>query len=447
MKSLTDDLKNKIVDTIKHYEMKNQSLQNEIQNLRAGISELGGLHAGANNDLDDHLSFFHGVLQEDVDSICIKQQMKGIVSRINQLLKAQQENILDGSDTIVLSKKINVHLSQLLHYLTVPPEHRDKLESLEKTLNGDLNASSLITVIEEIKGLVLDLFGKEQNQFKFLLEHVSTQLIQVNNYLKNVFEHNKITKEETNKLEQGIQGTLDDIQSNMNSATSLKEFSTYLQQNLNYIGKQIKTYKSSEQARLHSYEQEILQLQAKLTDFEEKNAQMNKTLLDQSIKINTDVLTKIANRNFYNISIQKAYARWQSTGEKLSLALADIDYFKSINDKFGHLAGDKVLVKIASIFKDCLRPADFLARYGGEEFVIIFHELSAEEAQLKLEKLRLEIEHFHFLYRGDRVPVTISFGVTSICEGDDIESLFIRADDALYQAKKNGRNQIFAILK
>lgn len=126
------------------------------------------------------------------------------------------------------------------------------------------------------------------------------------------------------------------------------------------------------------------------------------------------------------------------------MALADIDHFKNINDKYGHLTGDKVLMKIASIFQDSMRSIDFLARYGGEEFVVIFEGLSLEQSKEKLENLRLEIENFHFLFRGNRVPVTVSFGLTNIIQGDDTDSLFTRADEALYKAKNNGRNQIVA---
>lgn len=444
MKSMDDDLKNKIVRTIKFYEENCENMQKEIKHLRKGISELARLQMGFSSDWDDKICFFNEVINDDVDAIIIKQKLNSVVSALNNLLEKNSENILDDSDLTILPKKINEHLRELLQCLKTPPELTNQLVSIERTLEHNLNAGLLIQVIEEIKNLVIKLFGKEQYQLKFLLENITNQLLQVSNYLKTTFEHNKISKEERSKLELGIQATLDNIQSNMSNATSIEELTDYLNKNLNFISSQIQSYKKAEDLRLQSYESQISELQKKMMDFEEKNAQMKKTIIDQSIQINTDTLTKIANRNFYNISIQKAYSRWQTTGVNIVLALADIDHFKNINDKYGHLTGDKVLMKIASIFQDSMRSIDFLARYGGEEFVVIFEGLSLEQSKEKLENLRLEIENFHFLFRGNRVPVTVSFGLTNIIQGDDTDSLFTRADEALYKAKNNGRNQIVA---
>ncbi|HHF0581033.1 TPA: GGDEF domain-containing protein [Legionella anisa] len=441
---MDDDLKNKIVRTIKFYEENCENMQKEIKHLRKGISELARLQMGFSSDWDDKICFFNEVINDDVDAIIIKQKLNSVVSALNNLLEKNSENILDDSDLTILPKKINEHLRELLQCLKTPPELTNQLVSIERTLEHNLNAGLLIQVIEEIKNLVIKLFGKEQYQLKFLLENITNQLLQVSNYLKTTFEHNKISKEERSKLELGIQATLDNIQSNMSNATSIEELTDYLNKNLNFISSQIQSYKKAEDLRLQSYESQISELQKKMMDFEEKNAQMKKTIIDQSIQINTDTLTKIANRNFYNISIQKAYSRWQTTGVNIVLALADIDHFKNINDKYGHLTGDKVLMKIASIFQDSMRSIDFLARYGGEEFVVIFEGLSLEQSKEKLENLRLEIENFHFLFRGNRVPVTVSFGLTNIIQGDDTDSLFTRADEALYKAKNNGRNQIVA---
>lgn len=444
MKSIANDLKNKIVRTIKFYEENSENMQNEIKHLRKAISELSRLQMGFSSDWDDKVCFFNEVINDDVDAIVIKQKLNSVVSTLNSLLEKNALNILDDSDSTLFSKKINEHLRELLHCLKIPTELTDRLASIESRLADNLNSGMLIQVIEEIKNLVIELFGKEQYQFKFLLESITNQLSQVSNYLKTTFEHNKVSKEERSKLQLGIQTTLDDIQSNMSNATSIEELIGYLNKNLNCISSQIQSYKEAEELRLQSYESQIHELQKKMMNFEEKNAQMKRTILDQSIQINTDTLTKIANRNFYNISIQKAYSRWQITGVNIVLALADLDHFKNINDKYGHLTGDKVLMKIATIFQDSMRPIDFLARYGGEEFVVIFEGLSLEQSKEKLEHLRLEINNFHFLFRGSRVPVTASFGLTNIIQGDDIDSLFTRADEALYKAKKNGRNQIVA---
>ncbi|STX46940.1 diguanylate cyclase [Legionella hackeliae] len=124
----------------------------------------------------------------------------------------------------------------------------------------------------------------------------------------------------------------------------------------------------------------------------------------------------------------------------LSIAVADIDNFKAINDTYGHLAGDKVLKKIAVLFKSSIRAVDFIARYGGEEFIFIFERTHLNNAAKVAEELRSAVQEYDFYYRDTRVFVTVSFGLTNLQHGDDLESLFTRADEAMYQAKHKGKN-------
>ena len=174
----------------------------------------------------------------------------------------------------------------------------------------------------------------------------------------------------------------------------------------------------------------------------EQNAEEIKNLLSyQKYKINHDSLTSLPNRESYDEYIIDALQRWKDNGKILSLAVGDIDHFKFINDTFGHLAGDKVLKKVASIFKASMRDLDYIARYGGEEFVFIFEDTTSKEALSIIEKLRKSVEDCQFVYRDNKVDVSVSFGLTTIVQGDNIESLFIRADSALYKAKDAGRNR------
>ncbi|MCH9740971.1 MAG: GGDEF domain-containing protein, partial [Epsilonproteobacteria bacterium] len=122
-----------------------------------------------------------------------------------------------------------------------------------------------------------------------------------------------------------------------------------------------------------------------------------------------------------------------------SIILFDIDYFKCINDTYGHNAGDKVLVELARLVNLGLRESDIFARWGGEEFVILSRYSTAHQAQLLASRLRKDIESYSF----DIVKkMTCSFGVTQFKADDSKAQLFNRVDDALYEAKDNGRNQV-----
>ena len=152
-----------------------------------------------------------------------------------------------------------------------------------------------------------------------------------------------------------------------------------------------------------------------------------------------DSLTGIGNRRAFNLRMEELFNLAKRYGRALSLIMIDIDYFKEINDTYGHEAGDVILKNIAAVSRESLRKSDFIARYGGEEFVIIAPETPMEAAENLAEKLRLKIRNYDF---GTGNPVTVSLGVSSLSGGDTKQTLVYRADMAMYKAKENGRNRV-----
>jgi diguanylate cyclase (GGDEF)-like protein len=130
----------------------------------------------------------------------------------------------------------------------------------------------------------------------------------------------------------------------------------------------------------------------------------------------------------------------------LSLLLLDIDHFKRYNDNFGHLEGDKVLVKISQLIKSCLRKLDTAYRYGGEEFTVILPETSCEEAVLVAERIRNTVQNLNFEpENGKTLSITISIGVTQYAAEEQLSTFIQRADRAMYLSKQNGRNRATAV--
>ena len=125
--------------------------------------------------------------------------------------------------------------------------------------------------------------------------------------------------------------------------------------------------------------------------------------------------------------------------------LFEKDDFKKVNDKFGHIVGDKVLQRVSSILKQTIRQTDILGRWGGEEFIIAFIDSELESSKIIAEKLRKNIEKDEVLHQLINHKVTASFGLTTLNAQDTIDSLLKRADEALYEAKGNGKNQIVCI--
>lgn len=160
-----------------------------------------------------------------------------------------------------------------------------------------------------------------------------------------------------------------------------------------------------------------------------------KTLSEQ------DELTGAYNRRKLMEALQERVAEFHRYSHPLSLIIFDLDHFKRVNDKFGHVSGDKVLFSITTLCNKQLRQQDLLCRYGGEEFAVLLPNTNLEDAVQLAQRLRTTVGSYDFEQElGESYSITISAGVSTLTPGDDIESLIKRADSGLYQAKNSGRN-------
>ncbi len=157
----------------------------------------------------------------------------------------------------------------------------------------------------------------------------------------------------------------------------------------------------------------------------------------------TDPLTGLYNRRHFEDNLEREFLRASRYNNELSFAIIDIDFFKKVNDTYGHSAGDYVLKEVAYLILQNLRKTDMVFRYGGEEFTVIITETPIERAVVPLERLRKAVEEYPFNHNGQKIQVTISVGVSEVSKKTEtVNQLFEDADKALYKAKENGRNQI-----
>ncbi len=151
-----------------------------------------------------------------------------------------------------------------------------------------------------------------------------------------------------------------------------------------------------------------------------------------------DKLTSLYNRNFFDKELQRKIWICRKNGNPASLVVVDIDLFKKINDNYGHLKGDEVLSKVASIIKEQIRDGDIAFRYGGEEFIVVLPGIGLDGALMVADRIRKAVENADF---GLKRKVTVSCGVAEYNPGEKLEQFVDRADKALYKAKNNGRNR------
>ena len=184
----------------------------------------------------------------------------------------------------------------------------------------------------------------------------------------------------------------------------------------------------------------ILKSLAFIFSFIVKEELEKRKLLERATK---DHLTGLYNRLFLEEALEREVSRANRYGFPLSLIMLDLDNFKSVNDRYGHDVGDKVLVRFAQVIKKNVRGTDIPARYGGEEFVVLLPHTGPEEAQRVAERIRSVFERTTFRFNGEVFRLTVSAGISSCHAGEcNPRELLLTADKALYSAKRNGKNRV-----
>jgi diguanylate cyclase (GGDEF)-like protein len=196
-------------------------------------------------------------------------------------------------------------------------------------------------------------------------------------------------------------------------------------------------------SRIHLGRQTVL----KFIWADDVEAGYQRTLAEGALQ---DPLTGLYNRRLLEDRLGSELAAAQRHGRVVSFLMVDIDHFKAVNDRYGHLAGDETLRMVANTLRAVIRKEDFLARYGGEEFVVIARETGLEGARQFAERIRAAVEQSHLTWQSEEIGVTVSVGVTvsigltEFVAGQTERELIDSADRALYRAKQDGRNRVVA---
>ena len=196
------------------------------------------------------------------------------------------------------------------------------------------------------------------------------------------------------------------------------------------------------QATMRRSRDELEQARQATQVHSERVQQLEKELTEVGQLVKEDQLTNVLNRRGLEEAFLVEEARAVRAGMPLAVALLDVDNFKQLNDKLGHVAGDGALKHLAGILRDAVRPSDVVARYGGEEFVLLLPDTGIEEAVNVMARVQRTLTRRFFLYQNERVLITFSAGVAMLAAGEDRETVIARADGAMYQAKQSGKNRV-----
>ena len=383
-------------------------------------------------------------LEKELDRLA--HELAGI---LNEALPQHQHGdtsaqLIDTDDELT----INEILLQLLERIELPADMSDEVEGIQSQLEGNVSENEWPDLLERISCLIRSMREKAQEEKKNLesfLTQLTDQLQTLDNFIRGVEQdhHDAI------QTGQVFKGKMDDQLEHMgrsvDEASELDQLKGAIRARLETLAQHMEEFREHEEDRDKSAQDKITELNKQIKGMEKDSEDLRKNVMQEREMALMDPLTGIKNRLAYDERIEQDYSRWKRYQSPLSLIVIDIDFFKKINDNYGHIAGDKVLHTVAQHLQDNIRETDFLARYGGEEFVIIMPDTTSAQGLTVAEKLRQEVSDCGFHYRGESVSVTISCGVAEFSEGETIDEAFEKADTAMYQAKEGGRDRCVAV--
>jgi diguanylate cyclase len=335
-------------------------------------------------------------------------------------------------------------LLELLHKVEIPAHLQERLGVIKQSLAAAKTPQQVSNVVNTIADLMAEVRRQvqiEKHELEKFIESVTTRIQTLSEHVTELGVNRTASLDSRTSFHQSFRSQVDDMRVSLQESNDIESLKQAIVGGLDAIEQQMVQYVEREDELTSEANERIEDLSSRLHDMQHEAFLLQEKVKKQHDIAMTDPLTGVFNRLAYEEHIETEYQRWKRYHEPLSLLVIDIDHFKRINDTFGHLAGDKALKALAMRLRQNVREVDIVARYGGEEFVVIMPNTDGEAAYKVAEKLRSAIASAGFHYRQKPVNITVSCGLASFREEDESDSVFQRADDALYGAKTAGRNR------
>lgn len=350
--------------------------------------------------------------KEEIEPNCLKELSNSLLDRLTDLMPSS------------ITEKLS-DLKEKLHNKEISGGSREWLDSPIKIIRKYID--SLVIRNSELEEFM-------QQTMNYLAEtegNITSELTSQHQRFKDdrIFEDN-------------ISENMAYIKNNVNVSNDFSSVKMALMSKIENINRGIEIKKDRDMQRLKETENTLEEMSKRMMEIKREADDIRKRSQELEVETLQDNLTGIYNRRAYDQRMIETLANFERYNVPASLMICDIDFFKKINDTYGHNVGDLALKKLASLLKERLRINDFVSRYGGEEFAIVLPHTDLNGATLAGEGIRSYIDKSVFSYKNQKISLTISVGVSAFRKGDNGSTVFERADSALYLAKRSGRNQV-----
>ncbi|MBS3803851.1 MAG: GGDEF domain-containing protein [Oleiphilaceae bacterium] len=338
--------------------------------------------------------------------------------------------------------RVSELVEHMLAQVSLSPQAHARALAIRAQLARGQDWDDLREALQETSELVIAAVSWGQQEFESFLKRLDERLLALQSHLLAQDESSEDRQSASQTLESSLHKNLKALSHNMAEAGDMKELKHSVNNHLESLVQTVRTYREQEDARESLANQQMQVLREKLAAMEAYSEQTRDELKTERLRALTDVLTQLPNREAWQERLNFEYERWSRYRQPLTLGVLDIDYFKRVNDSYGHKAGDRVIQLMAKAVRERLRNTDFVARYGGEEFVVLLPETDVDTARNVIESLLAEVASLPFHFQGKPVTVTFSAGLAAVTTDSGADAVFDQADRALYEAKDAGRNRV-----
>ncbi len=362
----------------------------------------------------------------------------------DELAKTPADDPENDLDTVTrrfetLNKLLRHVMRTLLNdFYPLSEELAVKAEKLRKAAEKDPSDSEFRIATVAFLDYVEALRGKIAEDFDVVTTAFTKLLGQIKDLEKSVtleFTGGRNTKEVT-QLETQINEQVESLVNSLNVAATVNDIRNVLSQRIDNIRAAIVAWRKKETDKAARIERSMAVMKGRIAEAESDASNMSKKADELRLRAMRDGMTGLFNRTALDMRLHIAVEEFDKAGKQFTLMIFDIDKFKDINDAFGHIAGDRVIIKVAECLQNAFRKGDFIARYGGDEFAAIFEEIDTAGTRDRVERFRDGLARWEFNSESrGRVDVTVSAGSASPSKGDTPQTLLNRADKAMYDDK------------
>lgn len=336
----------------------------------------------------------------------------------------------------------------LLERLGRSESNAEELSKVRAELASTDTDAALAAVLRRVGDLIAAhsaAVARERAEAVMTLSQVTDKLAEITEFLSGANADRERDHEDRETLNIDLLAQVSRLSVEVRTNDDLATLRALVTDRLDAVATNVRDFREREQHRFAEHAARSERMHSRLAALEKESHELSRSLDLEKQRSRIDTLTRVANRVSFDERFVEELDRWKRLHHPVAILVWDIDHFKSINDACGHRGGDAVLREVAVALSRGRRGVDFFARFGGEEFVSLLVGTELGDALLVAEEMRVSVERLRFHFHGSPIRVTVSCGLTELRDGDSADSVFDRADAALYKAKNGGRNACIAV--